>query len=318
MNQRIRISLLLLTFLPAYLHAQTELPNADLEAWVAGADFPTPEGWWSSHNTWGVPNNILDWTLERSFLNVQEGLYAAELETKIGDVFGLDIFRKYIPGVLTNGVCDLPVSDQLLDEHSIVHDLYISGGQPFEGMLGKLKGFYDYQPASGGDSAYIYLKLWKDDGMVVGEGTLFITDATSDYAPFEVPIVYSAMEEPDSLLIIIASSAVPRSATVGSRLFIDNLSFEFVEPNFVDSYAAQHGIAIRLFPNPATESLFLENPYTADVQLQVFNSLGQLVHQQMMLPGLQEVSVQKLAPGAHHYRMSTAELRIASGTFQVR
>jgi hypothetical protein len=318
MNQRIRISLLLLTLFPAYLSAQTELPNAAMENWVAGADFPTPEGWWSSHNSWGIPNNITDWTLERSFLNVQEGLYSAELETKIGDVFGVDIFRKYIPGVLTNGFCDLPLSDQLINELSIAHDTYISGGQAFEGMLDKFKGFYDYQPASGGDSAYFYLKLWKNDGTVVGEGTLFITAATADYTAFEVPIVYSAMEEPDSLLLIIASSAVPRAATVGSRLFIDNMSFEFTDPNFVDSYAAQHGIAIRLFPNPATESLFLENPYFADVQLQVFNSLGQLVHQQAMLPGLQEVSLRGLAPGAHHYRMSTPEQRIASGTFQVR
>jgi hypothetical protein len=296
----------------------TPMSNGGLEDWVDTLGYPQLDGWWDSHNNWGIPNNISDYGLEKTFLNVQEGLFAAELETKIGDVFNLDIFRKYIPGVLTNGDCFLPSTIQLVDEVSIDHDETITGGEAFEGMLDKITGFYEYSPASGGDSAYFYARLWKDDGTVVAEGTLFITAAASDYTAFEVPISYSVMEEADSILLIFASSYKPRAATVGSRLFLDNLAFVFTEPDFVDSYAAQQGIAIRLFPNPATVSLTLENPYFTPVQVSVFNALGQEVLVQQLQPGLNEVSVASLAPGAHLYRMSTADKLIANGTFLVR
>ncbi len=299
------------------LKAQTELPNPSFETWIDTLDHPKPAGWWESHNRWGLANNIDDWAVRRTFLNVHEGLFAAELQTKIGDVFTLDIFRKYIPGVLTNGECDLPISQQLVDELSITHSEFITGGEAFEGMLDRFKGWYDYTPVAG-DSAYVYLKLWKNDGTVVGTGELFITANTSDYTEFEVPINYTVMEEPDSLLLIIASSYHPRAANVGSRLFIDNLSFEFTDPNFVDSYAAQHGIAIRLFPNPATSSFFLENPYRTDVHVEIYNAMGQMVQRQSMIPGLNEISLQGLASGTHLYRMVGDGLLIASGNFVIR
>ncbi|MBI1194152.1 MAG: T9SS type A sorting domain-containing protein [Bacteroidetes bacterium] len=296
----------------------TEMSNGGLEDWNDTLLYPQLEGWWDSHNNWGIPNNITDYGLEKTFLNVQEGLFAAELETKIGDVFTLDLFRKYIPGVLTNGNCVLTSAAQLQDERSINHDEFIFGGEAFEGMLDKVTGFYEYSPAAGGDSAYFYARLWKADGTVVAEGTLFASAAVSDYTAFEIPITYSVMEEADSLLLIFASSHKPRAATVGSRLFLDNLAFVFTEPDFVDSYAEQQGIAIRLFPNPATVSITLENPYFTPVQVSVFNALGQQVLLQQLQPGLNEVSVAALAPGAHLYRMTTTEKLIANGTFVVR
>ena len=298
---------------------ETELPNPSFEDWIDTLGYPQPEGWWDSHNNWGIPNNISDWGLKKTFLNVQDALFAVELGTKIGDVFGLDLFRKYIPGVVTNGTCSLPAALQLADEVVMSHSEFITGGKEFQGMLDKFTGYYDYTPAAGGDSAYVYLKLWKNDGTVVGEGTLFLDAATSDYTAFEVPIVYTVAEEADSLLIIISSSFNPTPDNVGSKLYVDNLAFEFAEePNFIDSYVDQTGIAIRLFPNPATSSLFLENPYTEQVQVEIFNAMGQLVGQQWMTPGLNEISVSELAPGAHLYRMTTADKLIADGTFLIR
>ncbi len=323
MKKIVPLILLVLLLAPSMLKAQvieTELPNPSLEDWIDTLGYPQPEGWWDSHNNWGIPNNLTDWTMNKTFLNVQDLLFAAVLETKIGDVFGLDLFRKYIPGVLTNGDCFLPSSAQLQDEVIISHDDFISGGELFDGLLDKFTGFYDFTPAAGGDSAYVFVKLWKNDGTVVADGELFITGATTDYTAFEVPINYTVSEEADSILIIIASSYDPTPANVGSKIYIDNLAFVFVEPpppNFVDSYN-QQGIAVRLFPNPATQSIFLENPYLETVNVQLFNAMGQLVRQQQMLPGLNEVSLIGLAPGAHLYRMSTPEKLIADGTFVIR
>jgi|GEM_PF-1079566 len=321
MKKLIHYCFLFLLTLPLLSQAQvtgTEMSNGGLEDWIDTLGYPQLDGWWDSHNNWSTPNNITDYGLEKTFLNVQEGLFAAKLETKIGDVFGLDLFRKYIPGVLTNGNCVLTAAAQLQDEVELNHDEFIFGGEAFEGMLDKVTGFYEYTPAVGGDSAYFYARLWKADGTVVAEGTLFVSAAAADYTAFEIPITYSVMEDADSLLLIIASSYLPRAATVGSRLFIDNLAFEFTEPDFVDSYAEQQGISIRLFPNPATVSITLENPYITPVQVSVFNALGQEVLLQQLQPGLNEVSVASLAPGAHLYRMTTTDKLIANGTFIVR
>lgn len=323
MVQPLRLLIVLLLAVPATLIAQTPFENGGLEDWVDTLGYPELDGAWTSHNVWGGANNITDWAMEKNFINPQSDLFCARLETKIGDVFNLDLFRKYIPGVVTNGECALPPLSQTADELGI-DETFVTGGQEWTERPSKMTGYWEYEPAAGGDSAWAFIRLWQNDGTVIGEGEAIADASTAgEYVMFEIDINYTSTDNPDSMLVYIASSVNPREAVVGSVLYLDNIALEYevidTTSSINETFAEQQGIKVKLFPNPATESLFLENPYNEAATVTVFNSLGDVVIEQLMPARFtQEISVADIPAGAYLYRIATSKVLVADGMFQVR
>ena len=292
----------------ASLQAQTttELPNADLEEWVDTLTYDQPEGWWSSHSTWAAVNNISNYGLRKNFLNVQNELFCALLQTVEGDVFGVPTFRKFIPGVLTNGYTNLPSEYQFNDQFPIV-DSFIYGGQPLEGELIKWTGYMDYQPQDDEDTAYFAVKIWDASGAMIGMGELEVTGPTTGYEMFEVDITYSVtMPEPDTMLMYAMSSRYPDASDIGSKLYIDNMAFEFDEGDGFESIAEQMGIQVLAQPNPNTGRFHLMNPVQEPVQVSVYGPNGALVAVRNLGLGRSEVVLGSIAPGLYTYRMQNA------------
>lgn len=54
---------------------------------------------------------------------------------------------------------------------------------------------------------------------------------------------------------------------------------------------------INVYPNPATEFLYIESHIKAS--LEIFNNLGQMVLSSQLDPGTQSINVAKLSPGLY-------------------
>lgn len=310
------LSALAFAAMPA--RAQSDLPNPDLEEWVDTLGYPKPEGWWDSHNNWATVNNISSYGLNRTFVNVQSGNFAAQLITITGDVFGLDVFRKYIPGVLTNGEPFLDPAVQLLDEYGMGLD-DVRGAQPFDGMLESWSGFYEYTPAAGGDTAWFLVRLYRE-GDLIGEGSLEVTEATTDWTAFEVPVTYTvAMTAPDSAFFYVASSVRGSAANDGSELFVDNMALTLEDTTSgIGTWAEQNGFTVRPFPNPAEAFVQFVNPYPQPAELAVYNARGVLVRQRTVASGRSQVALEGLATGLYTWRLSAGAVTVANGKLNVR
>jgi hypothetical protein len=284
----------------------TDLPNPDMEEWIDTLAYDKPEGWWDSHNNWTQSSGIATSSLRKTFLTVQNGLFAAQLETIEGDIFGVPAFTKYIPGVLTNGTCFLSNGATGIDEFPVT-DSFITGGQPFVGVLDKWTGFIDFQPQGDDDTAYFFVKLWDAAGTLIGEGELEVNAATSGFEAFEVQVNYSVMmPEPDSMLLAVMSSRQPSNANVGTRLFVDNMALEFVEPNGMESLADQMGLTVLAQPNPNSGRFYLNNPIQEPVELSIYGPNGALVAVRTLAAGRSAVELGSVAPGLYTYRMQNA------------
>ncbi len=215
--------LLFLSFLTLFflignlLYAQQEIPNGNFESWPS-ENFGNPEFWDSPNaETSGFPFFL---TTVTQTSDSYTGSYAAKITSGT-------ILDQVVPGLLTLGTLNLNIVDPEASEFL---------GVPFADRPSDLSGYYKYA-TSGSDFGAILLMLTRynaqtnnKDTIAVG-GTNFTPEAA--YTGFEFDIFYLSYEQPDSINIIILSSASP-NLTDGSELIIDNLSLAYEGHPIVD------------------------------------------------------------------------------------
>jgi len=59
------------------------------------------------------------------------------------------------------------------------------------------------------------------------------------------------------------------------------------------------GVAVRAFPNPASKDLMLEIPEGGNIQMQVFNAMGQIIETQMLRDSRTSISVESWPAGCY-------------------
>lgn len=167
-----------------------------------------------------------------------------------GDMIDSTLQQTVFPSILSIGELDLVASMPLLtsalgDMSNIeamiptlltmdVND-YVSGGLPLDGFRpASLTGNYKYQSAASGDNGGIVLVGTHYNPVthhrdIVGAGaSLSLTDTptyipfTIEYTPLSDIIPGSSAEAPDSLIVLILSSA-SQNMQQGSMLWVDNL-----------------------------------------------------------------------------------------------
>jgi hypothetical protein len=169
----------------------------------------------------------------------------------ITDTIGLPTIPNFpllnliFPGFVVNG--KFPINTEtLLTSGDVISPMAILGaGQPFTAKLSKIKGFYNYVPKVHSitnlpDTCIVWaaLKKWNPaTGMsdLIGEAIFKSTAATAGYAPFEADFTYVSCDDPDTLVVFIASS-VPNVAAIigggasglqaGSVLLVDSVYYE--------------------------------------------------------------------------------------------
>jgi hypothetical protein len=151
-----------------------------------------------------------------------------------------------VPGLVLNG--KFPVSG-IISETTLLAGGAISpaevpgAGQPFTQKLDSFSGYYQYAPVfnpntNSQDTCLIWATLRK--GSTVVANAIFKSQATvSTYTRFSVPFVYLNCEDPDTLVILMASSLPVFSSIIsgstglagGSVLMVDDLNYDTLPAN---------------------------------------------------------------------------------------
>ncbi|MCW5909262.1 MAG: PCMD domain-containing protein [Chitinophagales bacterium] len=155
------------------------------------------------------------------------------------------LLKLTFPGFVVNG--KFPINTEtLLTSGSVISPLSILGaGQPFTQKLHKIKGYYKYAPVfnpntNNNDTCVVWATLRKGT-QLIGEAIFKSTSATSGYQPFEATFNYYSCDNPDTLVVFMASS-VPNVQAIlgggasglvrGSVLKVDSVYYETLPGNY--------------------------------------------------------------------------------------
>jgi len=254
------ISITVLTFLLLNGFSQN-VPNPGFEAWIDYGAYEDPKNWNSPNE---ATSGLNVFTVTKS-TDVYAGNYAVKLESKniLGGVFK-------VPGTITLGEFDINFNNQTAE---------IVGGVPFSSRPDKFKGQFKYFPKQS-DFMEAVVLLYKYDQATglrdtLGQGHFSTADTVDAWMPFEMDIMYSSFEEPDSLnIIIVASDAF--NAVQGSTLHVDSLMFEYATG--LEESIFEHGQA-KVYPNPCDQQITFEIPENwENTLISIFNAKGKAIH----------------------------------------
>ncbi|MGM0650459.1 MAG: PCMD domain-containing protein, partial [Bacteroidota bacterium] len=196
------------------LFGQT-IPNYEFESWTNNE----PDNWDTSNDEiMGVVFN----TVSRVDTDVYSGDYAIEATTVTESIYGENVT---LPGVITLGEFILDVASETAS---------IEGGIEFPHRPDTLNGYFKSAPAPD-DTARIIVGLSKWDDAAgerdtIGFGGMNFPSTFDTWTEFNIPIEWSSTEVPDSMNIVIASSARNDSVFItGSSITVDSLWFGFPE-----------------------------------------------------------------------------------------
>lgn len=200
------------------LSGQGNIPNGDFESWPPDND-SNPEHWDSPNDaTGGFPFYLI--TVEKT-TDSHSGQFAASLTTG-------SILDEIIPGLLTLGTFELDLDNP--EESSFY-------GIPFSDRPAMLEGYYKYDtPANDNGAIGILLTKFDEENAqrdTIAFGGYMFNQQDPDYAHFSAFLNYLSYEEPDSMNIIILSSA-SQQMTEGSQLLTDDLSLDYSGTPLVD------------------------------------------------------------------------------------
>jgi hypothetical protein len=240
-----------------------QVPNNDFENWSGGK----PVSWDASNETVGFSQII---TVNQVTGNVPSGQSAVVMETVTNSV--PFIGQVTLPGIITLG-------DFILDIFSQTAD--IVGGIPFPHKPLNLKGQFKSDPKNN-DKGLIGLGFskWNDTENrrdTIGLGLLYFEQTVSVWTEFEVSIEWFNDETPDSLNIIVSSSDILSGTfQTGSKLWLDNLVFEY---DVTSVHEIRKSIA-QNYPNPFNKrtTISIYSLHNDNVVFSVFNSSGMLIH----------------------------------------
>lgn len=219
---RIVISVLLFIFFSSIINGQTNIPNGDFNNWTDNK----PDGWDASNFVYGP------FTLQTVFQDTVfpiSGSACVRVETR---TFNLVTAQPTIPGVLTLGQI-------IVDMNNFTG--HVAGGVPFTGRPKSLKGAIHAEPETG-DSAMVAVGFSKWNGSsrdTIGYGQMYISNPQIEWIPFVIPIDFTSSEMPDSMNIVISSSAIEYGIIAsGSKLRIDNLVFDYGDIHVAEEFFA--------------------------------------------------------------------------------
>lgn len=288
-----------LTFMMGSAIAQQDIPNNGLNEWEQGTNYMNPVDW-------STPNEFIsfvDVTVERNG-DAYEGPYCAELTSKritVGQVF-------YVPGVITLGTFEIDMGHL---------EGKITGGMPFTSRPNKLKGWYKNIPADLDSCMFlVLLTKWDEDEMkrdTIGSGVYYQADTVEEWAEFEVEIMGEGT--PDTMNVIISSSASLMQPWPDSKLFVDALSLEY--PAGIEHELTPE-VNVSVYPNPASAYVNFSIPEKLnDGKLLLFNVKGELIAETGFESTQKTLNVSDFAAGTYHFYLTENNRRVSSGSFMI-
>lgn len=197
------------------------------------------------------------------------------------------------------------------------------GGGPFIGaatlyseLNGKPQQLRGYYKGSilGNDDAGIAIFI-KSNSVLVGAGDIEFDGSQDDFTFFELDIEYFLPMEPDTMSIIILN-AVNAIGTVGTTIYLDDLSFDISSSTNPDLRPEP---AVKIFPNPARNTITVDLPYEVnDIFFIIYDSNGAKL-KAVPMKGTSRVDISMLPAGIYVFeiRNRLSEL-LESGRFFVQ
>ena len=284
--------------------------NLGFENWTPGGNpqFDEPDGW-ATFNSALYPIGVTNYTASKG-TPAQNGSYALRLETK---VIGAPVNDTLTAFAVCGSMSIIPFP----------FDIKIKGKALNQRPM-SVSGFYKYSTPGVTDSAAmgVFVTKWNGtstDTLGIGSGK---GGPTANYSPFTFNMFYDPQFNgvtPDSILILILSSANDVYRTVGSVLYIDNLTLNGVDFSTVQLLSSNPTESYSVYPNPANEVFTIS---AAKIGMNRDFILYDAIGREVMNLKIEEMStsipITKLPEGLYHYKIvSTGNEIIHSGKIDI-
>ncbi|MFT5778944.1 MAG: hypothetical protein ACI837_001901 [Crocinitomicaceae bacterium] len=282
---------LILLFLTGTIIAQTQpliTGTESFETWETAESGQLPE-FWDGFNRIilfaGSPVGEVA-CIEKNSLDPKDGNYSVKLTSK--SIMG----GPAVPGILTSGDLNVDFTTQSGD---------IDGGIPFTQKPDRFVGWYKYTP-NGADSAYIDV-AFTEDGIQVGQGSIFLTATSSGWAQFTVDLSYNSGANPDSMNVVFMTTTEQTVVPEGSILEIDAVSFE-TDNLGINNLKRTNWM---VYPNPAKDLIHVKSTINQSGLAQLIDLSGRVCHTMQLNKGSTQIDISGLAPGLYQVHLSNNE-----------
>ncbi len=273
-------------------HAQQTIPNAGFETWTNSFIYEEPTGWATLNPgiALGVPTTVTKSTSAHS------GTYAAKLKT-VGADFDGDNVVDTIPGIAFLGTLD--IISQTTNE-----------GIPFSGMPDTLAAWTKYNSPSANDQFLIIATLTKWNAALgmrddIASATIFSGSNTSVYTRQTAEFTYFSTDTPDTLSLMILSSAGQVPA-INAELFVDDISFIYNNTSDLNESSIS---TWSVFPNPATDNITINA--TSEGEILLTDALGKTIETISVTPNNPTlVTVAHLSNGLYYLQQGDQLVKV--------
>lgn len=250
------------------------LPNAGFENWTAGSGYENPNSW----NTLNSATSFLGIVTVSKSTDAHSGTYSLKGETKfIGAPF-----NQPAPALVTTGTINTTTQ-------------VIEGGIATSERPDSITGWMKYTPVNV-DTGYIEVLLFANNYQdTIGRAKYYTPVALSSWTYFSAAIeYYSANAVEASRVILLPSSGY--QPVVGSVVQFDDLAF--VTSTGVNENTKYE---FRVYPNPATDELFVKNPLAETATMQVYDVAGKKVTELNIGLNTTRTNISMYSPGVYLY-----------------
>lgn len=257
----------------ASVNAQTsQVPNGDFESWSG----QNATGW---NNLNGVAPGSC--TKATASADIHGGSAAIILTT-------LSVFGQNAPGTAATGTINLLQQT-------------ITGGVPFTDRPDSLVGWYKYAPV-GNDGGNIVAILFNANRDTIAVAPFFPSGTVNNYTYFKTAFQYRLPDTPTEALFILASSGTSGSQ-VNTKMYVDDLAVVYDDGTVsLADILAKNKIA--LYPNPASDKLFINITGTQNASVSIFDITGKKVAQHQLGEKVNNINITSLAGGMYVYQVT--------------
>lgn len=273
--------ILLLTGFFSHVSAQNAIPNPGFENWQNEGTFfnsyQNPVGW----GTLNSATSLLGFETVKRVTNpqfVHSGNAALKLET-----FFINILNRPAQGICVTGTINIDTEQ-------------VEGGLAYNLRPDNFSGWFQYFPI-GSDTGQVAAVLTRWNLLLQQRDTIGISgkwflEQTDTYQQFQEPFDYWSDENPDTLMIILVSSS-QFEPSIGSVMYIDDLSLNFSTP--VQKLPEIQSISV--YPNPASDYFQFNFPNPATFM--IHNLIGVVVLSGNVVAGNNKIALNNWQEGVY-------------------
>lgn len=248
-----------------------DIPNGDFETWKT-VSYYTLDGWNTSSDYLRIFGSDIENVTRTP--EYSSGTYGIHLQT-------IKIEEDTIAGIAFTAKTknDFEIEDPAFE----VDEKFLS-----------IQGKYKYKPV-GNDSFTVNAVLYFQ-GSIIGSCQFKEGATQTEYTFFSKDFTYHTPLTPDSATVAIFSSDIDNPISVGSELWLDELTFKEWTTNLNE----MENSSMKLYPNPAKESTRIEFNTTSVQQVQLKNANGQVLKNYGEVQSSIEISLTDLPCGIYY------------------